>query len=100
MHVTDIFKQDPTTVSFEFFPPRAPEAAEELYRAITECEALKPSFVSVTYGAGGSTRELTRDLVIRLKAQTKLDPFPHLTCVCHQEAEIGAILERYAEAGI
>src|SRR5688572_26977605 len=97
MHVSDIFKQDSTTFSFEFFPPRSPEAAESLYTTITECETLKPSFVSVTYGAGGSTRELTRDLVVRLKSQTSLDPFPHLTCVCHQEAEIRAIIERYAQ---
>jgi methylenetetrahydrofolate reductase (NADPH) len=54
----------------------------------------------VTYGAGGSTRELTRDLVVRLKRETKLDPVPHLTCVCHQEAEVCTILERYAESGI
>jgi methylenetetrahydrofolate reductase (NADPH) len=100
MHINDIFHQDATTFSFEFFPPRSPEAAEELYKVIAECEALKPSFVSVTYGAGGSTRELTRDLVIRLKRETKLDPVPHLTCVCHQEEEIRSILERYAEAGI
>jgi methylenetetrahydrofolate reductase (NADPH) len=100
MHITDIFQHDPTTFSFEFFPPRSTEAAEELYKTIAECEALKPSFVSVTYGAGGSTRELTRDLVVRLKKETKLDPVPHLTCVCHQEAEVQSILERYAEAGI
>jgi methylenetetrahydrofolate reductase (NADPH) len=97
MHINDIFKQDSTTFSFEFFPPRSVEAAELLYAAIIECETLKPSFVSVTYGAGGSTRELTRDLVVRLKTQTSFDPFPHLTCVCHQEAEIRAILERYAQ---
>ena len=54
--------------------------------------------MSVTYGAGGSTRELTRDLVVRLKGQTSLDPFPHLTCVCHQEAEIRAIIEEELEA--
>lgn len=100
MHINDIFQQDPTTFSFEFFPPRSPEAAEELYKTIAECEALKPSFVSVTYGAGGSTRELTRDLVIRLKQETKLDPVPHLTCVCHQESEVDAILQRYSEAKI
>jgi methylenetetrahydrofolate reductase (NADPH) len=100
MHIHDIFQQDATTFSFEFFPPRSAEAAEDLYRTIAECEALKPSFVSVTYGAGGSTRELTRDLVIRLKKETRLDPVPHLTCVCHQEAEVRGILERYAESGI
>jgi methylenetetrahydrofolate reductase (NADPH) len=59
-----------------------------------------PDFVSVTYGAGGSTRELTHDLVERIQHTTKLDPIPHLTCVCHNEAEIEAILIRYAKSGI
>jgi len=63
-------------------------------------EAIQPAFVSVTYGAGGSTRELTHDLVLRLKKQTSLDPVPHLTCVGHTEAEIEAILERYAVSGV
>jgi methylenetetrahydrofolate reductase (NADPH) len=59
-----------------------------------------PHFVSVTYGAGGSTRELTHDLVLRIKNTTRLDPIPHLTCVCHTEEEIHRILTRYARAGI
>ena len=100
MHIRDIFNLDPTTFSFEFFPPKTAETAEQLYHTMTELESLKPSFVSVTYGAGGSTRELTRDLVVRLKNSSTLDPIPHLTCVGHKEAEIMAILERYAEAGI
>ncbi len=100
MHIRDIFAQQSTTFSFEFFPPKTVEAAESLYGTIAEFEALKPSFVSVTYGAGGSTREVTRDLVVRLRSQTRLQPVPHLTCVCHTEDEIRAILDRYAEAGI
>ncbi|MFN0010277.1 MAG: methylenetetrahydrofolate reductase [NAD(P)H] [Phycisphaerales bacterium] len=100
MHIHDIFAQHATTFSFEFFPPKNPEAAEGLYTNMAELQTLKPSFVSVTYGAGGSTRELTRDVVVRLKTQTNLDPVPHLTCVCHSEDEIRAILDRYAEAGI
>lgn len=100
MHITDIFKLSRPTLSFEFFPPKTAEAAEGLYQSITELANLKPSFVSVTYGAGGSTRDLTHDLVVRLKTQTPLDPVPHLTCVCHQQAEIDSILTRYAQAGI
>jgi methylenetetrahydrofolate reductase (NADPH) len=100
MHIADIFKRDATTYSFEFFPPKGPEGAESLYATIAECESLKPSFVSVTYGAGGSTRELTRDLVVRIKNQTTLDPFPHLTCVSHAADEIRAILDRYSQHGI
>src|SRR6516225_5228100 len=100
MHIRDIFASDQTTVSFEFFPPKTAADARALYENIAQLEALQPSFVSVTYGAGGSTRELTHDLVIRLKQTTSLDPIPHLTCVCHHEGEIGEILQNYAEAGV
>lgn len=100
MHIQDIFSSNPTTFSFEFFPPKTPEAAETLFKTILELEPYLPHFVSVTYGAGGSTRELTHDLVLRLKTETPLDPIPHLTCVCNSEAEIRAILERYAAEGI
>jgi methylenetetrahydrofolate reductase (NADPH) len=100
MHIRELFARTPTTFSFEFFPPRTPEGAASLFAEIAQFEKLRPSFVSVTYGAGGSTRELTRDLVVRIKNETALDPVPHLTTVCHTEPEIQAILERYAKAGI
>lgn len=100
MHIRDIFQDHATTTSFEFFPPRDEKSSQALYEAISQLEDLKPSFVSVTYGAGGSTRELTRELVVRIHEQSKLDPVPHLTCVCHGEAEIREILQRYAAAGI
>ncbi len=88
------------TFSFEFFPPKTREAAEMLYQTIRDLESYMPDFVSVTYGAGGSTRELTHDLVERIQHTTKLDPIPHLTCVCHNEEEIEAILLRYAKSAI
>jgi methylenetetrahydrofolate reductase (NADPH) len=100
MHIADILQAQRPTLSFEFFPPKTAEAFEALYQTIGELEAFKPSFVSVTYGAGGSTRELTHDLVVRIKTTTSLDPIPHLTCVCHSEADIASILERYAKAGV
>ena len=100
MHIRDVFARDTTTISFEFFPPKTEKGAESLYNTITELEPLRPSFVSVTYGAGGSTREMTHDLVVRIHETTELDPIPHLTCVCHSEEEIDQILTRYAEAGI
>ena len=100
MHIDDIFKRHSTTLSFEFFPPKTADASDRLYETITDLEGLKPSFVSVTYGAGGSTRELTHDLVVRIKGSTSLAPIPHLTCVCHQEKEVAEILERYATAGV
>ena len=100
MHITDIMQKDSPTFSFEFFPPKTPEASETLYQTIRELEAYMPHFVSVTYGAGGSTRDLTHDLVERIKTTTKLNPIPHLTCVCHSESEIDAILRRYAQSAI
>lgn len=100
MHIADIFKQQRPTFSFEFFPPKTAEASEALFQTVGELEAFRPSFVSVTYGAGGSTRELTHDLVVRIKTTTSLEAVPHLTCVCHSEADIQAILERYAAAGV
>jgi len=100
MHITDIIRKDSPTFSFEFFPPQTPEAADTLYHTIRELEAFMPHFVSVTYGAGGSTRDLTHNLVERIKTTTKLTPIPHLTCVCHSEAEIQSILLRYAKLAI
>lgn len=100
MHIRDIFAEHQTTFSFEFFPPKSEAGAAELFSNIAELESLRPTFVSATYGAGGSTRELTHDLVVKLKTSTTLDPVPHLTCVCHDEGEIDAILSRYAQAGI
>jgi len=93
-------QQRSPTFSFEFFPPKTREAAEMLYQTIRDLESYMPDFVSVTYGAGGSTRELTHDLVERIQNTTKLDPIPHLTCVCHNETEIDAILVRYAKSAI
>ena len=100
MHITDIIHAESPTFSFEFFPPKSPEAAETLYQTIRDLESYMPNFVSVTYGAGGSTRELTHDLVERIQHTTRLEPIPHLTCVCHNEAEIDGILQRYAKSGI
>jgi methylenetetrahydrofolate reductase (NADPH) len=100
MHIGDIFERDSITFSFEFFPPRTDSSWEALFQRISDFEALGPSFVSVTYGAGGSTREQTHELVVRLKERTRLDPVPHLTCVCHGRGDIEHILERYAERHI
>jgi methylenetetrahydrofolate reductase (NADPH) len=100
MHIRDIFAAHRTTFSFEFFPPKTDQAAEQLFTHIRELESLKPSFVSVTYGAGGSTRERTHNLVVRIKQTTTLDAVPHLTCVAHRRPDIEAILERYASHGV
>src|SRR6266478_6116382 len=100
MHIVDIMQRESPTFSFEFFPPKTPESVEVLYQTIRDLELYMPHFVSVTYGAGGSTRDLTHDLVERIQHTTKLEPIPHLTCVCHKEDEIEEILLRYAKSAI
>lgn len=100
MHFQDMFKIHPATFSFEFFPPKDEAGSEDLYRSINELIPLRPTFISVTYGAGGSTSDLTNRLVLRIKDEGALDPMPHLTSVCHDEAHIRRLLEGYADRGI
>ncbi len=100
MHISDILSDNECVFSFEFFPPKSEAASEALFKSIEELEPYRPGYVSVTYGAGGTTRDMTHDLVVRIKTTTELDPTPHLTCVCHSEEEINDILQRYAEAGV
>lgn len=98
--MSDVIKRDSTTFSFEFFPPSTEKSWNQLEETIGELTRLGPSFVSVTYGAGGSTRTKTHELVRRLKESSQLDPVPHLTCVEHDPSQIHEILEIYADAGI
>jgi methylenetetrahydrofolate reductase (NADPH) len=100
MHISEIFARDRLTCSFEFFPPKSEQGALELFDTVRRLEPLKPSFVSMTYGAGGTTRDLTHDLVMRLKRETTVDPVPHLTCISQTEGEIAHIVERYAAARV
>lgn len=100
MHLQEIFNSRNPTVSFEFFPPKTDEAAEALYRNVEQLNPLRPSFVTVTYGAGGSTRERTRALVMRLNASTQITTIPHLTCVGASRDEIGSIIQAYVDHGI
>src|SRR3989442_1869084 len=100
MHIVDIFREHRTTFSFEFFPPKTDAASEELFANIAQLQELQPSFVSVTYGAGGSTREKTHDLIVRIHRETDLTAVSHLTCVCHSREELQVILDRYAASGI
>src|SRR5438046_1435649 len=86
--------------SFEFFPPKTPGGVTELYQTVRELATLEPGFVSVTYGAGGSTRELTIDLVSTIKRETGIEAMAHLTCVGHSRAELREILARFADSGM
>ncbi|HEX8767384.1 MAG TPA: methylenetetrahydrofolate reductase, partial [Jatrophihabitans sp.] len=98
--VRDCFKAGRPTFSFEFFPPKSREDDRLLWTTIRELESLHPDFVSVTYGAGGATRDYTIEITERIASDTTLLPVAHLTAVGHSVAEIRAIVGRLADAGI
>jgi methylenetetrahydrofolate reductase (NADH) len=87
-------------VSFEFFPPKTEKMEQTLWQSVERLKPLGPSFVSVTYGAGGSTRERTHATLLRILAETELRPAAHLTCVGATTAEVDAVVEAYTRAGI
>jgi methylenetetrahydrofolate reductase (NADPH) len=97
--IRDLLEQG-RTFSFEFFPPKTDEAARDLEKTIGELEPLQPSFVSVTYGAGGSTRERTRDVVIHIERDTSMTAMAHLTCIAHTRDQLAEIVAEYRAAGI
>jgi methylenetetrahydrofolate reductase (NADPH) len=99
LKISDILKTGPS-FSFEFGPPRTEQMEATLARTLIELEPLGPSYVSVTYGAGGSTRERTHDLVVQILRETAMTPMAHLTCACHTRSELAEIVTRYGEAGI
>ena len=90
----------PVSVSFEFFPPKTEKMQEQLWDCVRRLEPLNPSFVSVTYGAGGTTRERTHDTVARIAHETALKPAAHLTCIGSSKGEIAEIASRYWDEGI
>lgn len=101
MHIKDILNQSTTTaLSFEYFPPKTEKAQKELYENMLSLSSLRPAYVSVTYGAGGSTRELTHDLIKKIKKDTNLTVISHLTCVGSTKQEIHKILDSYNDSGI
>lgn len=100
MRICDCFDNGRPVFSFEFFPPKTEEGLRNLFTTVETLAELKPSFVSVTYGAGGSTRELTIDLTARIKREIGIEAMAHLTCVGHSAGEIAGILDRLRDAGI
>jgi methylenetetrahydrofolate reductase (NADPH) len=97
--IRDLLRVGPT-FSFEFFPPKTEEGERQLWRAIRELEPLRPSFVSITYGAGGSTRDTTVDITERIATDTTLLPMAHLTAVNHSVAELRHVVGRLAAVGV
>ncbi|MFI7597689.1 methylenetetrahydrofolate reductase [NAD(P)H] [Actinoplanes sp. NPDC049681] len=98
--IGDLIRRPAPTFSFEFMPPKTREAEQLLWRTIRELEPLRPDFVSITYGAGGSTRDTTVDVTERVATETTLLPMAHLTAVNHSVAELRNVVGRLAGAGI
>jgi methylenetetrahydrofolate reductase (NADPH) len=98
--IGDLLRQDGRSFSFEFFPPKDEAGEEILWRSISELEPLRPTFVSVTYGAGGTTRDRTLAITARIAQETSMLPMAHLTCVGHTTEELGRILATLTESGV
>ena len=100
MLIRDFLASGAPSISFEFFPPKSDEAAAQLERTISELGELSPTFISVTYGAGGSTREKTVEIVSRIKRGAGIEAMAHLTCVGSTRDELGSVLHRLADGGV
>ena len=100
MKISQLLTHGKPLFSFEFFPPKDEAATAQLVATIADLKLLKPDYVSVTYGAGGSTRMKTLDLVARIKNELGIEAMAHLTCVGHSKAEVRAILKELAARGI
>ena len=98
--IGELIRAGERSFSFEFFPPKDAAGEEQLWQAISDLEPYRPTFVSVTYGAGGSTRDTTVRVTARIAAETSMTPMAHLTCVSHTREELEGVLDSYAAAGI
>lgn len=100
MHIAKVLEKPGLHFSFEFFPPKSNDGFDDLFQSMKELSAIGPAYVSMTYGAGGSTRDLTHDLVVRLKKETNLAVVAHLTTIGTSRGDLHEILERYSENGV
>ncbi len=98
--MAELIAEGERSFSFEFFPPKDQAGEEQLWQAINDLEPYRPTFVSVTYGAGGSSRDSTVRITSRIAHETTMMPIAHLTCVGHSRAELQAILDTYAASGV
>src|SRR3954454_4986557 len=100
VRIGDLLAQGGRSFSFEFFPPKDEAGEEVLWRSISELEPLRPTFVSVTYGAGGTTRERTVAITRRIARETSLLPMAHMACVGHTKEELSGIVAELGRAGV
>lgn len=100
MKITDILSAKTPAFSFEFFPPKDEAGVDRLFETVARLQAYEPAYVSVTYGAGGSTRRLTVDLVKRIKREVGLEAMAHLTCAGASRDELSSVLDQLREGGI
>jgi methylenetetrahydrofolate reductase (NADH) len=100
MRISERLASGALCFSFEFFPPKTDDGVTHLFEALRELGELEPAFVSVTYGAGGSTRQRTVEIATRIKRETGIEPMAHLACVGHTRGEIAEVLNRVSEAGV
>lgn len=100
LKISHKLKEGGFSISFEFFPPKTPEGEKQLFETVKSLEKLNPTFVSVTYGAGGSTRDRTRRIVLKIHKETPLTVMAHLTCIAHTRQELIEILTDYRDNGI
>jgi methylenetetrahydrofolate reductase (NADPH) len=100
MKIGDVIKEQGSSLSFEFFPPKDAAGEEGLFRTINALKGYQPTFVSVTYGAGGGTLRNTRKVILRIKDETSLTAMPHLTCVEQSQQDLDRILQDYKKHGI
>src|SRR6185436_3341124 len=100
VRIGDLLRRGTPSFSFEFFPPKDEAGEEVLWRSISELEPLRPTFVSVTYGAGGTTRDRTIAITERIARETSMLPMAHLTCVGHTTEELTRILDELIDSGV
>jgi len=98
--ITDIFKRKDKTYSFEFFPPKTPKGVENLYKTVDELNALGPDFISVTYGAGGSSRGTTMEICNEIQKRSSIPAMHHFTCVGHSQEDLTSILDEMKKNNI
>ncbi|MEK7398372.1 MAG: methylenetetrahydrofolate reductase, partial [Candidatus Poribacteria bacterium] len=100
MKIDNILREKKRAISFEFFPPKTEQAEQTLFETIEKLSSFNPSYVSITYGAGGSTRDKTMTIVQKIKQNSSFTVMPHLTCIGSDKKEIAEILDYYKSIGI